>query len=55
MNVSKNSKGYLEVRLNLVVSHEFGHQVDFVLTPAVQNQVLELYDKEKKFATAYIL
>jgi hypothetical protein len=48
MNVSKNNKGQLEVRLNLVVSHEFGHQVDFVLTAAVQEQVLELYERRKR-------
>ncbi len=48
MNVSKNGKGQLEVRLNLVMAHEFGHQVDFVLMAAVQEQVLELYEKRKK-------
>jgi len=48
MNVSKNNKGQLEVRLNLVMSHEFGHQVDFVLTSAVQDQILELYERRKR-------
>jgi hypothetical protein len=48
MTVPKNLKDYLEVRLNLVMSHEFGHQVDFVLSSAVQEQIVELYEKRKK-------
>jgi hypothetical protein len=28
--------------------HEFGHQVDFVLTAAVQEQVFELYERRKR-------
>ncbi len=48
MIVPKNIVDYLEVRLNLVLAHEFGHQVDFVLTSAVQEQVAELYEKKRK-------
>ncbi len=44
-NVPKISRDYLEVRLNLVMAHEFGHQVDFLLTTSVQEQINELYEK----------
>ena len=47
-NVPKISRDYLEVRLNLVMSHEFGHQVDFLLAQSVQEQVAELYEKRWK-------
>lgn len=45
-NVPKISRDYLEVRLNLVMSHEFGHQVDFVLNQSIQEQIIELYEKK---------
>jgi hypothetical protein len=45
-NVPKISRDYLEVRLNLVMSHEFGHQVDFDLAPSVQEQVADIYEKK---------
>lgn len=48
MNAQKTGLGHLEVRLNLVIAHEFGHQVDFVVTAAVQDQVLELFEKRKR-------
>ncbi len=48
MTVSKNVRDYLEVRLNLVMAHEFGHQVDFVLQSGVQEHILELYEKRRK-------
>lgn len=48
MNAQKSGVGHLEVRLNLVVAHEFGHQVDFVVTAAVQEQVLELFERRKR-------
>jgi hypothetical protein len=36
---------HVEVRLNLVVAHEFGHQLEFVLTQATQEKIQEIYDK----------
>ena len=36
---------HVEVRLNLVVAHEFGHQLEFVLSQATQEKILEIYDK----------
>jgi hypothetical protein len=38
---------YLEVRINLVVAHEFGHQLEFVLSQKTQDQIRELYDRKK--------
>lgn len=34
---------YVEVRVNLVVSHEFGHQLQFCLSQACQERIAELY------------
>ncbi len=41
--VSTRVQPYVEVRINLVVSHEFGHQLQFCLSQALQNRVDELY------------
>jgi hypothetical protein len=37
----------VEVRLSLVVAHEFGHQVDFTLTKAAQDRITEMYDRRR--------
>ncbi|HEY9775155.1 MAG TPA: hypothetical protein V6C81_15425 [Planktothrix sp.] len=37
---------YLEVRINLVVAHEFGHQLEFVLSQKTQKQIEELYERK---------
>jgi hypothetical protein len=34
---------YYEVRINLVVSHEFGHQLEFCLSQAHQDKIEDLY------------
>lgn len=52
---AQNGLGHLEVRLNLVMAHEFGHQVDFVMTAAVQEQVVELFEKRKGVVINHIL
>jgi hypothetical protein len=39
---------YLEVRANLVVSHEFGHQVEFCLSQATQERLMDIYKDLKK-------
>ena len=36
-------KPLCEVRVNLVVAHEFGHQLEFVLSQATQDQIKDLY------------
>jgi hypothetical protein len=36
-------KPYHEVRINLVVSHEFGHQLEFTMSQALQDKVDDLY------------
>lgn len=41
-------KDYLEVRLNLVVAHEFGHQLEFVLSQATQEKIKDLHRDQKK-------
>ncbi len=41
-------KECLEVRLNLVVAHEFGHQLEFVLSQATQDKIKDLYREQKK-------
>lgn len=39
------ARPHLEVRLNQVVSHEFGHQLEFVLSQAAQERIQSLYEK----------
>lgn len=39
------ARQHVEVRLNLVVSHEFGHQLEFVLSQATQEKIQSLYEK----------
>jgi len=46
--VSKGIRNLTEVRINLVVAHEFGHQVEFVLTQSVIQEVTELYEQRRK-------
>ena len=36
-------KPFAEVRINLVVSHEFGHQLEFTVSQALQDKVQDLY------------
>ena len=36
-------KPFCEVRVNLVVAHEFGHQLEFVLSQATQEHIKDLY------------
>jgi hypothetical protein len=37
-------KPYLEVRLNQVVAHEFGHQLEFELSAATQKKIESFYE-----------
>ncbi len=39
-----------EVRINLVVSHEFGHQLEFVLSAATQKKIEDMYEARLKLA-----
>lgn len=46
--VLAKTKPYTEVRVNLVVAHEFGHQLWFVLSQKTQQRFIELYDQRRK-------
>jgi len=46
--VSTHWNPHVEVRVNLVVSHEFGHQLQFCLSQATQDRVAELYQARLK-------
>jgi hypothetical protein len=46
--VSKGIRNLTEVRINLVVAHEFGHQLEFALMQTVQRRITELYEQRKK-------
>ncbi len=48
--VGTRLKPYVEVRVNLVVAHEFGHQVEFVLSQATQEKIEQIYMERKKRA-----
>lgn len=43
-------KPFLEVRVNLVVAHEFGHQLEFCLSQAAQEQVKELFKERRRLS-----
>lgn len=43
MAVPSKAKPFIEVRLNMVVSHEYGHQLEFCLSNAVQNLIEDIY------------
>lgn len=41
-------KPLCEVRVNLVVAHEFGHQLEFVMSQATQEKIKDLYYQRKE-------
>ncbi|MBY0357795.1 MAG: hypothetical protein K2W82_07320 [Candidatus Obscuribacterales bacterium] len=41
-------KPLIEVRINLVVAHEYGHQLEFCLSQAAQGIISEAYEKRRK-------
>src|SRR5262249_53823216 len=43
--VATRIRPYVEVRLNQVVSHEYGHQLEFILSQATQDKITNLYQK----------
>jgi hypothetical protein len=43
--VANRLRPYSEVRINLVVSHEYGHQLEFTLSHAYQDKVTDLYNQ----------
>jgi len=45
MAVPSPCKPYIEVRINLVVAHEYGHQLEFCLTQATQDRITDIYQK----------
>lgn len=48
--IATNLRPYLEVRVNLVVAHEFGHQMEFILSQATQEKIDDLYRERRKRA-----
>lgn len=48
MAVPSNPKPYIEVRLNMVVPHEYGHQLEFSLSQAAAQHVREMYERREK-------
>lgn len=46
--LSSHIRPFHEVRINLVVSHEFGHQLEFVLSQAVQDRIQDLFHQHLK-------
>jgi hypothetical protein len=46
--VATRVKPYHEVRINLVVSHEFGHQLEFTLSQACQDRITTIYEEQLK-------
>jgi len=46
--ISTRYPPHVEVRVNLVVSHEFGHQLQFCLSQATQDRIGELYQARLK-------
>lgn len=45
MAVPSQHKPFIEVRINMVVAHEFGHQLEFCLTQANQDRINEIYER----------
>jgi hypothetical protein len=45
MAVPSPCKPFIEVRINLVVAHEYGHQLEFCLTQAMQDKINDVYQK----------
>ncbi len=46
--VATRIRPYVEVRLNQVVSHEYGHQLEFILSQAAQDKITNLFHKRQK-------
>jgi hypothetical protein len=44
--VATRLNSFVEVRSNQVVAHEYGHQLEFVLSQAAQEEIHELYNKK---------
>lgn len=47
MAVPSRAKPYIEVRINMVVAHEYGHQLEFCLSQAAQHAVEDIYQKRR--------
>jgi len=50
--VSTRVKPFLEVRINLVVAHEFGHQLEFCLSQATQEKINEVYEQRLRICNS---
>jgi hypothetical protein len=47
-NAAKGIQDYTEVRLNLVVPHEFGHQLEYLVTEATVEKIADVYKQRRK-------
>ena len=45
MAVPSRCKPLIEVRINMVVAHEYGHQLEFCLTQAMQELIDDIYER----------
>jgi hypothetical protein len=48
--VATRISSYVEVRSNQVVAHEYGHQLEFVLSQAAQTTIQELFTKKAELS-----
>ncbi len=47
MAVPSRAKPFIEVRINMVVAHEYGHQLEFCLSQAAQHTIEDVYQKRR--------
>ena len=47
MAVPSRAKPFIEVRINMVVAHEYGHQLEFCLSQASQHTIEDVYQKRR--------
>lgn len=40
-------KPFIEVRINLVMAHEYGHQLEFCLSQAITDRISDIYDRRR--------
>ena len=45
---AKSPKDYTEVRLNLLVPHEFGHQLEYLITESTVDRITDIYKQRRQ-------
>ncbi len=48
---AKSPKDYTEVRLNLLVPHEFGHQLEYLITESTLDKITDIYKQRRQSCT----